>query len=79
MSKYDVMTSGEAAGVSLSKPLAVDEERNELNMIFQFDSSASIATTGDGNMDLASSESNLHALDRDWTRTVGIPSIYPTR
>jgi oligo-1,6-glucosidase len=36
--KYDVMTVGEAAGVTLEKtPLLVDERRNELNMIFQFD------------------------------------------
>jgi oligo-1,6-glucosidase len=38
LSKYDVMTVGEAAGVTLEKtPLLVDERRNELNMIFQFD------------------------------------------
>ena len=36
--KYDVITVGEAAGVTLEKtPLLVDERRNELNMIFQFD------------------------------------------
>jgi oligo-1,6-glucosidase len=38
LSKYDVMTVGEAAGVTLEQtPLFVDERRNELNMIFQFD------------------------------------------
>jgi oligo-1,6-glucosidase len=38
LSKYDVMTVGEAAGVSLEQtPLLVDERRKELNMIFQFD------------------------------------------
>ena len=38
LSKYDVMTVGEAAGVTLEQtPLLVDERRNELNMIFQFD------------------------------------------
>jgi oligo-1,6-glucosidase len=38
LSKYDVMTVGEAAGTTLEKtPLLVDERRNELNMIFQFD------------------------------------------
>jgi len=38
LSKYDVMTVGEAAGWTLEKtPLLVDERRNELNMIFQFD------------------------------------------
>jgi len=38
LSKYDVMTVGEAFGVSLEQtPLLVDERRNELNMIFNFD------------------------------------------
>jgi oligo-1,6-glucosidase len=38
LSKYDVMTVGEAAGVTLEKtPLLVDERRKELTMIFQFD------------------------------------------
>jgi oligo-1,6-glucosidase len=38
LSKYDVMTVGEAAGVTLEKtPLLVDERRRELTMIFQFD------------------------------------------
>ena len=38
LSKYDVMTVGEAFGVTLEKtPLLVDERRNELNMIFHFD------------------------------------------
>ncbi|HSE23899.1 MAG TPA: alpha-amylase family glycosyl hydrolase [Pyrinomonadaceae bacterium] len=36
--KYDVMTVGKAAGVTLEKtPVLVDERRNESNMIFQFD------------------------------------------
>ncbi len=38
LSKYDVMTVGEALGISLKQtPLLVDERRNELNMIFNFD------------------------------------------
>ncbi len=38
MAKYDVMTVGEALGISLEQtPLIVDERRNELNMIFNFD------------------------------------------
>jgi oligo-1,6-glucosidase len=38
LSKYDVMTVGEALGVTLEQtPLFVDERRNELNMIFHFD------------------------------------------
>ena len=38
LSKYDTMTVGEAFGVSLDQtPLLVDERRNELNMIFNFD------------------------------------------
>jgi oligo-1,6-glucosidase len=38
LSKYDVMTVGEAFGVTLEQtPLLVDEKRNELNMIFHFD------------------------------------------
>ncbi len=38
MSKYDMMTVGEAAGTTLADtPLMIDERRNELNMIFQFD------------------------------------------
>jgi oligo-1,6-glucosidase len=38
LSKYDVMTVGEAFGVSLQDtPLLVDERRHELNMIFNFD------------------------------------------
>ncbi len=35
---YDTMTVGEALGISLANtPLMVDERRNELNMIFNFD------------------------------------------
>ena len=38
LSKYDVMTVGEAFGVTLEQtPLFVDERSNELNMIFHFD------------------------------------------
>ena len=38
LSKYDVMTVGEALGVTLEQtPLFVDERRHELNMIFHFD------------------------------------------
>ncbi len=38
LSKYDVMTVGEAFGVTLEQtPPLVDERRNELNMIFHFD------------------------------------------
>ncbi len=38
LSKYDVMTVGEAFGVTLENtPLLVDERRNELDMIFHFD------------------------------------------
>lgn len=38
LSKYDVMTVGEAPGVSLDQALNfVDEEREELNMFFHFD------------------------------------------
>ncbi len=38
LSKYDVMTVGEAFGVTLEQtPLLVDERRHELNMIFNFD------------------------------------------
>ena len=38
LSKYDVMTVGEAFGTSLEQtPLLVDERRHELNMIFNFD------------------------------------------
>ena len=38
MSKYDVMTVGEALGISLEQtPLMVGENRKELNMIFNFD------------------------------------------
>jgi len=38
LSKYDVMTVGEAFGVTLDEtPSLVDERRNELNMIFNFD------------------------------------------
>jgi oligo-1,6-glucosidase len=38
LSKYDVMTVGEAFGVTLQQtPLLVDERRHELNMIFNFD------------------------------------------
>jgi len=37
MSKYDVMTVGEALGISLDEtPLLIDERRRELNMIFNF-------------------------------------------
>jgi len=37
MAKYDVMTVGEALGISLEEtPLLVDERRRELNMIFDF-------------------------------------------
>jgi len=38
LSKYDVMTVGEAFGVTLQQtPSLVDERRNELDMIFNFD------------------------------------------
>ena len=38
MAKYDVMTVGEALGISLEQtPLMVGEDRKELNMIFNFD------------------------------------------
>jgi oligo-1,6-glucosidase len=38
LSKYDLMTVGEAFGVTLDQtPTLVDERRNELNMIFNFD------------------------------------------
>jgi Glycosidases len=38
LSKYDLVTVGEAFGVSLEQtPLLVDERRNELDMIFRFD------------------------------------------
>ena len=38
MSKYDMMTVGEAAGVPLDEtPLMIDERRKELNIVFQFD------------------------------------------
>jgi oligo-1,6-glucosidase len=38
MAKYDVMTVGEALGISLAQtPLMVDDRRHELNMIFNFD------------------------------------------
>lgn len=38
LSKYDVMTVGEAFGVTMEQtPSLVDERRNELNMIFNFD------------------------------------------
>ena len=38
LSKYDVMTVGEAFGVTVGQtPSLVDERRNELNMIFNFD------------------------------------------
>ena len=38
LSKYDMMTVGEAFGVTLEQtPSLVDERRNELNMIFSFD------------------------------------------
>jgi len=38
LSKYDVMTVGEAMGISLEQtPQMVDDRRHELNMIFNFD------------------------------------------
>jgi oligo-1,6-glucosidase len=38
MAKYDVMTVGEALGISLEQtPLMVGDDRHELNMIFNFD------------------------------------------
>ena len=38
MARYDVMTVGEAFGVSLAQtPLLIDERREELDMVFQFD------------------------------------------
>lgn len=38
LSKYDVMTVGEALGISLEEtPLMVGDDRHELNMIFNFD------------------------------------------
>ncbi len=38
LAKYDVMTVGEAIGISLAQtPTMVDDRRGELNMVFQFD------------------------------------------
>jgi oligo-1,6-glucosidase len=38
LAKYDVMTVGEALGITLEQtPLMVDDRRHELNMIFNFD------------------------------------------
>ena len=38
LAKYDVMTVGEALGITLQQtPLMVDDRRHELNMIFNFD------------------------------------------
>ena len=38
LSKYDVMTVGEAAGINLQQtPSVVDDRKHELNMIFNFD------------------------------------------
>jgi oligo-1,6-glucosidase len=38
LSKYDIMTVGEAFGATLAEtPLLVDERRGELNMVFNFD------------------------------------------
>jgi oligo-1,6-glucosidase len=48
MSKYDVMTVGEALGISLDEtPLLVDERRKELNMIFNF---AAVRINRDGKL-----------------------------
>ncbi len=47
LSKYDVMTVGEAIGISLAEePKLVDERRNELDLIFNFD--AARINRGDG-------------------------------
>ena len=49
MSKYDVMTVGEALGISLEQtPLMVGDDRHELNMIFNFDASGSTAPAASG-------------------------------
>ena len=43
------MTVGEAFGVTLDQtPTLVDERRNELNMIFNFDRGAAESWKGDG-------------------------------
>lgn len=49
LSKYDIMTVGEAIGVSTEQALDfVDEERKELNMFFHFDLLSLDRTPGEG-------------------------------
>jgi len=49
LSKYDVMTVGEAFGVTLDQtPSLIDERRNELNLVFNFSAVRWIRTMGDG-------------------------------
>ena len=62
LSKYDVMTVGEAFGVTLEQtPSLVDERRNELDMIFNFDA-VRLNRNGDEWRDwtLARAEGHLH-------------------
>ena len=72
LSKYDVMTVGEAFGVTLEQtPLFVDERRNELNMIFHFDLVRITSGLEMETMDSARIKGHLRALRRNWTSTVG--------
>ena len=80
LSKYDVMTVGEAFGVTLEQtPTLVDERRNELNMIFNFDA-VRLNRNGDrlARLDASRTEGHLHASrTRRSTSTVGTPSSSP--
>ena len=60
MAKYDVMTVGEALGISLSQtPLMVGDNRHELNMIFNFDA---IRSNRDGHHIVAFDLAKLKAI-----------------
>ncbi len=67
MAKYDVMTVGEALGISLEQtPLIAGEDRHELNLIFNFDA---IRFNRDG---LALKPFNLPALKAIYDRHVKV-------
>jgi oligo-1,6-glucosidase len=63
LSKYDIMTVGEAFGATLAEtPLLVDERRGELNMVFNFDAvRLNRNGTAVARLDLARPQGHLHA------------------
>ena len=70
LSKYDVMTVGEAIGITLAEePKIINSERHELNMVFNFD--AMRLNRGDGYAERAWTLPELKAIYDNHARVLG--------